>query len=130
MVNKRIDELKDIMYQLGVDLNTIVFGKGCKRTVGRDGRKNRYYVTSDKITKGIRFVIQYAKDIDQYIAWKVQDSTKMRNLSVIADDIPIVEGSSVRMIVKGKEFVFRDKVAVYTFGSSGSEEFIKKYILR
>ena len=50
------------------------------------------------------------------------------DLSVIAEDVPIVKGDEIAHTLKGIEFVWGKKEAVYTFREEGIKKFLKKYI--
>ncbi len=122
-------ELKDIFQEMDVDVSKIIFGRGCNRRKDPRNRQDRYYINTDSSKQKVEYIIQYCKDINQYIVWTCKDVPRRRVCSVIADNVPIVEDDSIKSTRKGIEFAWREKEDVYTFNKSGIRNFAKIVIL-
>lgn len=95
---------KEIAKEMKVSEEEFVYGKGCKRTKKGENNQARYYFNTTKITDKTKYAIQYCKDIDQYIVWKVLEVPKRSVFSVIADNVPEINDDEIDNTRKGVEF--------------------------
>lgn len=110
---------------MGVDLSLFAFGNGCNRRKEK-GKEDRYYVDVTYTCKGKRFVIQYCKDIQQYVVWENHKDLHRAIYSVMAESVPVIKESRVDTFQKGKEFWWKNIENVYTFKKTGIKEFAKR----
>ena len=125
----RISEIKTKFEQMGVDLSAIVFGRGCSRKGDIKKQGKQYKLQSNIVNSDTKAVIQYCKDIDQYIAWLTENKVKRSVFTVASGDVPLVVDSSVMSIKKGVQYRDWKTKEVYTFNTTGIETFAKKFLL-
>ena len=118
----------EVLKELNIPENIFVFGRGCMRQNKGRGRKERYSISSSKISTDTVYVIQYCKAIEQFIVWNVINTPNRNIYTVIADSVPIVKGNEVKTTRKGIEFEWNVKEDVFTFSDSGIENFLNNYV--
>ena len=128
-VSENMQEIKEVFREMGVDLTRLFFGRGCNRRKKTGNSRDRYYISTSALLPNAKYIIQFCKDIHQYIVWRCVDIPRRTIFSVIADNVPIVGNTSIKSTQKGIEFAWQEKEDVYTFNKSGIRNFAKTILL-
>jgi len=119
-----IDYFRDYCQKNGADPD--IFFKIGRGTRGPT-RDKRYKLTLEPSTfKDTQiYAIQYCKDIDVYIAWRLK---RARHFSLKADDILLPLGDRVCSVKKFVEYSgWGEELALY-FSQKGIPDFLKRYV--
>ena len=101
---------------------------------GGSSRINGYYrqsISSDKLKKlGLKFAVQYCKDLKVFIAWNLQRSElpTRTKLSVKAVDVENNLGDGIGLIGKHVEYSGWNEENVLVFKPNLIEDFLIKYV--
>ena len=116
--------------KLGISVNEVlILGRGSSRH--KNGRYQLSVSTNRQREAGLKYAVQYCKDLDVFVAWNLQrpENPRREKYTIKAVDVEDTVGNKIGQVKKHIEYSGWNEENVLVFQENMVDEFLIKYVM-